>query len=84
MALCYCALGSYSGSQGNNNRAVGQQVEIRVRDNSMGMSPEVHTEIFQPFFTTRPTGGGTGLGLSLSYDSITLGVLLSQGWAGYS
>ena len=48
-------------------------VEIRVRDNGTGMSEAVQQKIFQPFFTTKPTGEGTGLGLSLSYDIITQG-----------
>jgi len=47
------------------------QVEIRIRDNGMGVPKKVIDKIFQPFFTTKPTGEGTGLGLSLSYDIIT-------------
>ncbi len=50
-----------------------QAVEIRVRDNGTGISEAVMGKIFQPFFTTKPTGEGTGLGLSLSYDIITKG-----------
>jgi ligand-binding sensor domain-containing protein/signal transduction histidine kinase len=46
-------------------------VEIRVRDNGVGMPQSVQQKIFQPFFTTKPPGEGTGLGLSLSYDIIT-------------
>ena len=48
-------------------------VEIRVSDNGTGMSDAVKAKIFQPFFTTKPTGEGTGLGLSLSYDIVTKG-----------
>ncbi len=49
------------------------QVIIRIRDNGTGMPDSVKQKIFQPFFTTKPTGQGTGLGLSLSYDIITKG-----------
>jgi len=47
------------------------QAEIRIRDNGMGIPQKVLDKIFQPFFTTKPTGEGTGLGLSLSYDIVT-------------
>ena len=49
------------------------KIDITVRDNGMGISEKVKDKIFQPFFTTKPTGEGTGLGLSLSYDIITKG-----------
>jgi signal transduction histidine kinase len=49
------------------------RIEIRIRDNGMGIPQKVIDKIFQPFFTTKPTGEGTGLGLSLSYDIITKG-----------
>jgi signal transduction histidine kinase len=52
-------------------RELGNGVEIRVRDNGVGIPPEHRDKIFQPFFTTKPTGEGTGLGLSISYDIIT-------------
>ncbi len=53
-----------------STRKSGNKVEIRIRDNGNGISTKVKGKIFQPFFTTKPTGQGTGLGLSLSYDII--------------
>jgi signal transduction histidine kinase len=49
------------------------QIVIKVHDNGSGIPSAVKQKIFQPFFTTKPTGQGTGLGLSLSYDIITKG-----------
>ena len=48
-------------------------VKIRVGDNGIGIPDSIKDKIFQPFFTTKPTGEGTGLGLSLAYDIITKG-----------
>jgi two-component system, NtrC family, sensor kinase len=48
-------------------------IEISVKDNGTGIPLKIAEKVFQPFFTTKPTGEGTGLGLSLSYDIITKG-----------
>jgi signal transduction histidine kinase len=56
-----------------STKTIGNKVEIKVRDNGIGIPEQVKNKIFQPFFTTKPTGEGTGLGLSLSYDIITKG-----------
>ena len=52
-------------------RDLGEEVEVRVRDNGTGIPAESRDRLFQPFFTTKPTGEGTGLGLSISYDIVT-------------
>ena len=49
------------------------KIEISIKDNGTGVPTQLRDKIFQPFFTTKPTGEGTGLGLSLSYDIITKG-----------
>ena len=49
---------------------LGDQVEIRIRDNGTGIPPEVREKMFNPFFTTKPAGEGTGLGLSITHDII--------------
>src|SRR6201984_2652404 len=54
-----------------STRDLGDAVEIHIRDNGIGIAPEIKDKLFQPFFTTKPTGEGTGLGLSISYDIVT-------------
>lgn len=52
-------------------RNLQEGIEIRIRDNGNGIPDSIREKIFNPFFTTKPAGAGTGLGLSLSYDIIT-------------
>ncbi len=56
-----------------STKKVGKAVEIKVIDNGDGIPQSALDKIFQPFFTTKPTGQGTGLGLSMSYDIIKKG-----------
>jgi signal transduction histidine kinase len=49
---------------------LGSSVEIRIRDNGAGIPPEVKEKMFNPFFTTKPAGEGTGLGLSMTHDIV--------------
>ena len=51
-------------------RKLEDSVEIRISDNGNGIPDSIKDKIFQPFFTTKPTGSGTGLGLSMAYDSV--------------
>ncbi|AZO68813.1 MULTISPECIES: GAF domain-containing protein [unclassified Mesorhizobium] len=53
-----------------STKSLGDAVEIRIRDNGTGIPPEVKEKMFNPFFTTKPAGEGTGLGLSLSHDIV--------------
>jgi signal transduction histidine kinase/tetratricopeptide (TPR) repeat protein len=61
---------NYSATVGVSTRLDGKDVVIKIRDNGTGMPEDVKNRIFDPFFTTKPSGEGTGLGLSLSYDTI--------------
>jgi signal transduction histidine kinase len=63
-------LDDYEPAVSVNTIKINNEIEIRVKDNGNGIQPKVLDKIFQPFFTTKPTGQGTGLGLSLSYDII--------------
>jgi two-component system NtrC family sensor kinase len=62
--------GEYEPTLVATTKSLGNSVEIRIRDNGGGISPEVKERIFNPFFTTKPAGEGTGLGLSISHDII--------------
>ena len=53
-----------------HTRKLGDNLQIKVEDNGNGIPQKILDKIFQPFFTTKPTGQGTGLGLSLAYDII--------------
>ncbi|ANW05492.1 histidine kinase [Bradyrhizobium icense] len=53
-----------------STKDLGDAVEIRIRDNGTGIPPEAKEKMFSPFFTTKPAGEGTGLGLSMSHDII--------------
>jgi signal transduction histidine kinase len=50
---------------------LGDAVEVQVRDNGAGISQEIMDKLFQPFFTTEPTGEGAGFGLSIGYELVT-------------
>jgi signal transduction histidine kinase len=62
--------GQYEPTLAAVTKNLGDSVEIRIRDNGMGIPPEIKEKMFNPFFTTKPVGEGTGLGLSISHDII--------------
>jgi signal transduction histidine kinase len=51
-------------------RVNSNEVEVRIRDNGMGVDPEIRDKIFDPFFTTKPVGEGTGMGLAICYQIV--------------
>ena len=51
----------------------GTDVIVTIADNGTGIAPETRSRVFEPFYTTKPTGQGTGLGLSLAYDIVVQG-----------
>ena len=65
--------GTYEPTVSISTKKIGFAIEIQVADNGNGIPDNAIDKIFQPFFTTKPTGQGTGLGLSMSYDIITKG-----------
>jgi signal transduction histidine kinase len=62
--------GGYEPVLNASTKNLGDHVEISIRDNGIGIPPDVKEKMFDPFFTTKPTGEGTGLGLSISHDII--------------
>lgn len=62
--------GAYQPVLSASTKNLGDRVEVRIRDNGTGIAPEVKEKMFNPFFTTKPAGEGTGLGLSLSHDIV--------------
>jgi PAS domain S-box-containing protein len=72
-AATKCATGIADGFEPTlraTTKNLGDKIEIRIRDNGIGVSPELKEKIFNPFFTTKPAGEGTGLGLSMSHDIV--------------
>jgi signal transduction histidine kinase len=64
------AVGAFEPTLRAATKNLGGRVEIRIRDNGTGIPPEVKEKMFNPFFTTKPAGEGTGLGLSMSHDIV--------------
>jgi two-component system NtrC family sensor kinase len=64
---------SYSPTLRVRTKRLGDRAEVRIRDNGTGIPSEIHQKIFNPFFTTKPAGQGTGLGLSMTWDIVVAG-----------
>ena len=64
---------SFSPTLWVKTRRLGDRAEVRIRDNGTGIPRDILDKVFNPFFTTKPTGQGTGLGLSMSYDIVVAG-----------
>ena len=62
--------GKYEPTVSISTKKIKNEIQIKVKDNGNGIPQKAMEKIFQPFFTTKPSGQGTGLGLSLSYDII--------------
>jgi signal transduction histidine kinase len=62
--------GDYEPTLTSATKNLGDRVEISIRDNGIGIPPDVKAKMFNPFFTTKPAGEGTGLGLSISHDIV--------------
>src|SRR5204863_8059765 len=64
------AAGGFEPMLSAKTKDLGNSVEIRIRDNGTGIPPDVKEKMFNPFFTTKPAGEGTGLGLSMTHDIV--------------
>ncbi|MFZ1800969.1 MAG: ATP-binding protein, partial [Chitinophagaceae bacterium] len=64
------AVEGYEPTVSITTKKINNTIEIKVSDNGNGIPSSIKDKIFQPFFTTKPTGQGTGLGLSLAYDIV--------------
>jgi signal transduction histidine kinase len=62
--------GDFEPTLSASTKNLGSRVEIRIRDNGIGIPENVKEKMFNPFFTTKPAGEGTGLGLSMSHDIV--------------
>jgi signal transduction histidine kinase len=70
MRKCKPGNGAFEPILSAATKNLGKAIEIRIRDNGSGIPPEVREKMFNPFFTTKPAGEGTGLGLSMAHDIV--------------